>query len=537
MLEKFKSIAMTILGIAKFDTKDGKVVLSDDQRKKLADELGADFVEKFNQAVDKQLADTSAQDQAEALKALLDSVKAENAKQMQNMQADFDAFKKDADAKIEKLSKAPEADDIIPEPTTGGEKVPFKINMKHAHNRWAEAKMKAEGGDIVMTGTTIDVGDLKTEFGTYISQTDRPIVATLTAPTKSEEFMTTKVAIEYWRASKSEINSVVQQFVAKWTPLGKAAFTPIEIQNRRHKINVPITPDEINLSWLSFLYDERLTPAEMPITKYIIEKLILPKVAEDRELRLIGTGVYSTTGLNDADGEAGQPTGRSMDGFLTILKKMYEAKLTTYANVNFVNFSGVPVTSANIQDKMEEFVDSIDEIHQSIPMNIFTSQTLYRQYKRAYRDAFPVTKNSDGAGDEIDFSVQRLQPLPSMASAKHFFATPKENFIRLRNLNDGANKIFMQTENYDVKVFAEWWEAVGFAIQEALYVYIDALSLINEYRAADDATNLTTYMLEDAGCTAVSSAELAGYKAAVAAATVDYTAATLQTMVTTVNAA
>jgi len=88
-----------------------------------------------------------------------------------------------------------------------------------------------------------------------------------------------------------------------------------------------------------------------------------------------------------------------------------------------------------------------------------------------------------------------------------------------------------------VKVFAEWWEAVGFAIQEALYVYIDALSLINEYRAADDATNLTTYMLEDAGCTAVSSAKLAGYKAAVAAATADYTATTLQTMVTTVNAA
>jgi len=38
--------------------------------------------------------------------------------------------------------------------------------------------------------------------------------------------------------------------------------------------------------------------------------------------------------------------------------------------------------------------------------------------------------------------------------------------------NNGASKIHMQTVDYDVKVFAEWWEGVGFAIAEAVFAYV-----------------------------------------------------------------
>lgn len=530
MLKEIKSIAMNILGIEKFDMKDGKVSLAEDQRASLVAQLGEGFPDKLMAVLEKELADTSALDQAAAMQQLVNEIKAENLKQLQAMEAKLN----DAAAKIEKLSVKPEDDTSEKANVTPTPPMEFKINPKHRHNQVAKAMVSGRG-NLEMAGTTINVDDIKTEFNEYTSQTDRPVMKALTQPTESMKFMTTHQAIQVWRASKAAISSVVQQFVSKWTPLGSSTFTPIEITNRRHKVNVPITPDEINMSWLSFLYDESLTPEQMPITKYIIDQLILPKAAEDREMRLIASGVYSTEGLNDADGEAGQPVGRSMDGFITTLIKMYEAKLTTYANVNFINFGtstlGVPVTSANIQDKMEEFVDAIDEVYQPKNMNIFTSQTVYRQYKRAYRDAFPTTKNDDNS-DNIDFSAQRIQPLPSMAGYKHFFATPKENFIRLRNINDGASRIFLQTANYDVKVFAEWWEAVGFAFQEALFVYIDALQVINAYRAAGDATNLTTYMLTDAGCTGVTAGDLAAYKAAIAAATTDYTLTTLQAMVT-----
>jgi len=107
------------------------------------------------------------------------------------------------------------------------------------------------------------------------------------------KYMTTKVAITEWRASRALIDSVVQQFSSKWTPLGASDFTPLTIKNYRHKINVPITPDEINDSWLSHLYDESLTPEQMPITKFIVNELIIPKVAEDREMLLIANGVFT----------------------------------------------------------------------------------------------------------------------------------------------------------------------------------------------------------------------------------------------------
>jgi hypothetical protein len=33
-------------------------------------------------------------------------------------------------------------------------------------------------------------------------------------------------------------------------------------------------------------------------------------------------------------------------------------------------------------------------------------------------------------------------------------------------------EIRMETQNYDVKIFAEWWEATGFWLKEAIFAYI-----------------------------------------------------------------
>jgi hypothetical protein len=515
MFEKIKAIALGILGITAFATQDNKVVFSEEQRQKLTDQFGEDFIDKFKATLDKELADTTTQDQADALQKTLDAMKAENAKQLQAMEKKMNAELAERDKKIEALTKSPEADPELTEKEITETMSKFKINPKARHNMMADMLLSGKmGADIMAAGDTIDVDDLKTEFDTFISQTDKPISTKLTQKTESMKYMTTKVAITEWRASQAYITSVVQQFSHKWTPLGASTFTPITIPNRKHKINVPITPDEINDSWLSHLYDEGLTPQEMPITKWIIDYLILPKVEEDREMKLIANGVYTAFGTYPSTGDAGQTTGLSMDGFVTQLVKLYEDKANN--NVNFIALG--PITSANIVSKMETFVDSIDEIYQTKKMNIFSSVTKYKQYKRAYRDEFPTTKNDDKAiSDTIDFSVQMLQPLPSMATFNHFFCTPQDNFIHLRYKNAGASKIWMQPSDYDVKVFAEWWEGVGFSFEEAIFAYIDALQVIDGYAKAESATALKIYMLEDAGVTGALEANLAAYKVAIAA--------------------
>lgn len=532
MFEKIKSIVKNLLGIEKFESKDGKVVFTEDQQNKIAEQFGEDFIEKFTATLEKELADTTAKDQAESLQATIDSIKAENAKKMQEMELKLS----DQAKKIEILSKQAEDDIPFPEVNENGGKMPFKINPKHAHNKWAQAMMTGGiAAEVMAAGDTIDVDDLKTEFGTYLSQHgdgQKEVIRKLTQPTESMKYMTTKVAITEWRATDALITSVVQQFSAKWTPLGASKFTPITIKNRRHKINVPITPDEINDSWLSHLYDEQLTPEQMPITKYIINQLILPKVEEDRELKLIANGVFTEFGAPPATGDAGQTTGLSMDGFITQLVSLYEDKDNN--NINFIALG--PVNSSNIVDKVEEFVDNITPLYRRKPMNVFTSDTRYKTYKRGYRDLFPTTKNEDNS-DKIDYSVQTLTPLPSMAEFNHFFTTPKENFIRLVHKNQGASRIFMQGVDYDVKVFAEWWEACGFAIEEAVFAYIDALQVIQGYATNSDASNLKAYMLTDAGCTDVDEGNLADYKVAIAAEASIADLAALQTIIDTVNGA
>lgn len=536
LLDKIKGIILAALGMESFKfSDDGKLQLTADEKAKLkaaTAEFGEGFEAKFIDALEKEMKDKSAIEAKTAAEELVKSISAESDKKIKALQDSLDAQTtslNDMAAKIEKLA-GKSFEDIPGDSGAGAKTVPFKVDMKLAHNKMAEAYLAGDSGPL-LSASTIDVSDLKTEFGTYLNQKDKPILKALTQKTFSEQFMTTKMAITEWRATQAIITSVVQQFTPKWTPLGSGTFTALKIVNRRHKINVPVTPDDINDSWISHLYDEGLTPQEMPVVKFLIDELVIPKVEEDMEMRLLGKGVYEEVG-EKTDGDPGQATGKSMDGFLTILVKEYENPET---KINFIKL-GI-LTDANVIDRMNAFVDGMDELYQQKEMNMFTSLTRYKQYKRKYQDLYPTTKGDDKKNDVIDFSNNRLQVLPSMSGSPHFFTTPIENFIALRHKNQDASKIWMQSENYDVKIFAEWWKAVGFAIAEAVFAYIDPIAVINGYAVASDATNLQVYMLTDADCTDVDPAKLAAYKVAIAAASGIADQAALQAIITAVNAA
>lgn len=536
-LERMKGIVLAALSMKSFTfSKEGKLEFDADQQTKfdeLSAEFGPEFKEKFVSALEKELADTSSSEALTAAEALVESVKLESNKKIADLKAELSANTKtigELKADLEKLAGGSEEDIPGAEGALAKES-PFKVDMKLNHNVLADAYLAGDSGPLFNAGDSIDVADLKTEFKTYLNQKDKPILKALTQKTESEKFMTSKMAITEWRASRAVITSVVQQFSSKWTPLGQGKFTPLTIVNRRHKINVPITPDDINDSWISHLYDESLTPMQMPVVKYLINELVLPKVDEDMEMKLIGKGVYEELGEKNT-GDPGQATGLGMDGFLTILVKEYENPDT---KVNFVKL-GI-VTDANIVDKTNTFVDSISELYQLKKMNVFNSLTRYKQYKRSYQDLYPTTKGTDKNNDVIDFSNNTLQVLPSMSGSTHIFTTPKENFISLRHKNLNASKLWMEGSDYDVKIFAEWWKAVGFAMAEALFAYIDPIAVINGYAVAGDAANLLFTMFADAEIDGAVEANLAAYKAAIAAADGVANQAALQAIVDAVNAA
>jgi len=317
---------------------------------------------------------------------------------------------------------------------------------------------------------SIDIAQLKIEFGTYIATKQKDILKRLTQETVSMKHMRTIASqdLEY-RAARAVIDDLVQGFQKGFTPKGTSTFTPLSIVQRRHKVDLSFYPDDVFQSWLGFLTNEGKSRKDWPITKFIIEELVGPKVDDNRELLLIGKGSYEAP-------EVGVPqaTGKSMDGFVTILEEQFANPATM---VNFFDGGETgALTKENIVEFIEEFVDWISELYQGIPMNVFLSPTMFRAYKRKFRDTYGSDSDFKGSTELILDSNKKLVALPSMAGKEVIFCTPKDNFIRLINSNEGASNIDMQTDVREILVFGDWHESVGFSMAEAVFAYVPETS-------------------------------------------------------------
>lgn len=472
MFNKVKAAVLTLFGIASFaKDEQGRSVLTADQKKKLTEEWGEKFANKFLENLrEDEEKPPSLESQAE--------VEAER-KKLTTLQSEFEKYKatsekerKELSGKIKKLSATPEVDPPA-ESLETMEKPPFKVDMSLMHNQALQNYALGDGSKMSV-GNSIDTNELKTEFGKYIHSEKLAILRRLTQRVESVKYMTTVLTDkDEWRAVSGEMNSVVQGFSNKWTPLGKSKFKPLSIPHRHHKINVPIVPSQVLGSVLACYYDEGLAPKDMPVVRYIIERMLLPQVDEDREMLLLATGVYEEVS-NPTTGSPGQATGKSMDGYCTILKNQKALKDANDPKAEAFNFllDGVTLTPDNIVEKMEEAADNITREYKHKSMTIHADPDLVSMYNRAYREKYPATKNEDGQRRKIDFTNLTFGALPGMTKSGMFFITPKTNFIHLLSKNKDASKMFMQTLDYEVKVFAEWKESVGFAHAEEVWAYI-----------------------------------------------------------------
>lgn len=270
-------------------------------------------------------------------------------------------------------------------------------------------------------------------------------------------------------ASAAIMSEVSQQFTPKWTPKGAAKFTPIRIPYRRHKLNVLIQPADVLKSWLLYLYEQGKTMADMPITRYIIENHILPKVLDDITISMIAKGKFIDAGVV-ADGDAGKAAKNSMDGFETIL---VEGKSDENCKINYYKAAADPMamSDSELLAYINGFVDSISGLFAHI-VTIHCSEQLLTRYKRA---DFAVNGKYTGVENDgsIRFTNFHLVPLKSMYNSPIIFATPKENFVELVDLSKAENCIVkIEEQNYDVKVFGEYSLSTGFKIAEAVYAAV-----------------------------------------------------------------
>ncbi|MEG2063515.1 MAG: hypothetical protein RRY23_00090 [Alistipes sp.] len=435
----------------------GKVVFSAEEEQQLTQRFGAPFVEKLKDKTFSSANDNSTELFDAAVAHARHEVEALLTPQIKQLQADLATM------------------GTIPEPAPGSEAGldaahrvvkragTFKANMAMAHNQDATAFLQS---GVMATNPTIEVTDLQSELGPYLSQGNNlDVLQQLYQGFTTSKYLNWKRAMTKYVAVESEATEhIIQQFKKGWSPKGGAKFVPLEITNYRHKIDFAIDPTEVGESWMYHLYDESQTPDQMPITRYIIDKVLLPKIAEDMEF-ITGKAKYV---------KGSDKTEETMEGIETQLvaaKRSLDKNISFFANAKNL----LEATDAEVLVIIDDFVASIAPLYKSIQMPVFLSADVYLKYKRAYKVKWGEKSGTEKINfgvDRVDFSNCYLQVLDCLHGSPIVFSTPPLNFIGLRHKNPAPFITDIQKHDREVRIYMEFWYGVGFLFGEAVFAIV-----------------------------------------------------------------
>ena len=443
---KMSNLVARMFGKESFSlSESGKVEISEDEADKIAATYGEGFLAKLRDIDFSEASEQEADDLfQEAVRFKAEEMTARKDEVIARLRAD-----------VEELSRLPEpAPASAPVGNGSAGQGPAAVDMSALHNRIAARALASDNpmATVALAADTvsIDVSDLNAEFGKVMPPRVRLDIFNrniyLGIPDAS--LFTREQSNTDYKATASLMTEVSQAFTAAWTPKGGAKFTPIVIPYRRHKINVNIKPAEVINSWLTYLYEQGKTPAEQPITRYIAEALILPKVQDDVTRVMLGKGKYVEPSATAKDGDEGTSAAASMDGIETIL---VEDKAAEARKFNHFAQAKDPftLTGQNLLDYVAAFAKAVGKYFVNKPLIYCSEEFLER------------------------FSGFVFQPMKCMYGSPILFCTPKSNLIMLVDYASASNCINdFQKFNYDVHVFGEYSMSVGFKIAEAVYAAV-----------------------------------------------------------------
>ena len=489
MKKEFKMVAgwvMSVLGIQNFaKDNDGKLFLTAEQEQTLKEKYGEKFVEGFKADLSKMEVDgeqvnltLSAEERLEldASRKEVGALKAQ-IEEMKKAEADFKAT-------IAKLEKQPAGQQGQQVTVSELEKkaIAAGVDLTLKHNRFLVDYMQGKVSAAYSGDSTIDTQELKREFGKYVASNRLEILKGLFGQTESTQYMSTIITdkTEVRANQASVIGTVLQQFVPKWTPSGAAKFTPLTIKNFKCKINVSIIPSDIMEDILGYMYDEQASQLQsMPVVRYILYQLIFPKLDEERE-QALALGRFKELEPDGQGNYTASKPSETMDGYLTQLIDLYAERETEGSKGSGLRWLQVGKQIDPEQKNVRTIIDAaVKEVADKYPlyakkaMKVHIDPVLADAYRREYLEEYKWLKNQDGTHkNDIDFSNFTFAELEGMRGTGCFFITPKENFKHLMSHNPQNVTLRFQEQDYEVKIFGEWWEGTGFWMGEAIFVYI-----------------------------------------------------------------
>lgn len=306
--------------------------------------------------------------------------------------------------------------------------------------------------------------DLVTQFGDHYipeGQNESRLLAAIRQPSVTAGYAKPIIYDgDLYRFSNTVLDEVVQSFQKGFTPKGDLEFKPNEIRLRNIKIDLSLYPDDVKSSWLGFLAGKEANErAQWPIVRYMLENEVVPQMKQDMETKAYFKGVYAAPTAGTAGASSAV-----IDG----VKQLLEAGIAD-SSMKQIALSAVP-SATNAFDLIEEFVDNFDSKLDAIPMRVYVTKKMLREYLRDKRNTHGTDVNYSAEKVTIDFADNvELVALPSMAGENYIWATPKDNFLYLRRAN-GMKSPKVEESKREVFLMLDWWEGLGFGHNELVYV-------------------------------------------------------------------
>lgn len=304
----------------------------------------------------------------------------------------------------------------------------------------------------------MDLSQIKTELGNYFRVNNKEVRAMVYQKPELVNYTrpVTKVKGKF-PALHSVTGNVVQGFSTVWNAMGVTKMKVNELVNYHQKVNFSIVPDDVENSWLAELDQLNLKPADRPISKYIVENELSPRVVADVEDLSIN-GVYDADNLGTY--------GKSMNGLLVLFN-------------NGINSNDNPMYRINVPAPTPETIcDVVDAYELQIPSTvsssitkIFMSKKWAELYRINFRSKYGTTMDYSKSGGMQTFVGSReIVILNKLNGSNIIFATPDSNFLRLIDIVTPPTVSDIQVLDYEVKIFMDWWLGFGFWFNQMVMV-------------------------------------------------------------------
>ncbi|WBL25105.1 hypothetical protein [Zunongwangia sp. HGR-M22] len=275
----------------------------------------------------------------------------------------------------------------------------------------------------------------------------------------------TKIKGKYPQAH-TLLTDVVQGFGTEWNELGALRIKHKILKNYHQKVNFAIIPAEILHSYWAELYAENKKPQDMPISKYIVENELLPKVL-DNMATLSVKGKFDPARLDEF--------GYSMVGIEELLSVMHAAVVDPeMKNPTPFKIPMNVLTDSNMVDQVTAYERQIPSKIKGKIKKVFMSENNVERYILDYEERFGQNKFQNNVL-KTRLGKREIVAIPGMET-DDIFSTTENNFRRLIDVFDAPSITDVQKQDYKVKIFMEFWKGYDFLIEELVLLsnYTDA---------------------------------------------------------------